>query len=173
MFIKPLILYRQLLRLLRRKLGKVCSNVQPILSSCVVHLHTVVALVAEKRALVPCDMGTRTLGAPYLATDFSMMMEAPSVFQNEKSVHSYGCKILLRRSKTSSARLYNLRNVGFWRSAFEILAHAHVCVTSLRVMLRVIPPDIYFPYLANAGSAVGRAVLVSWTLFRKYKRSII
>jgi hypothetical protein len=69
------------------ELGKVCSNVQPIKSSCMVPPDTAPKLVEVIRAMVPVVMGTSNLGAP-LAMDFSMA-DGPPASQNEYLVHSW------------------------------------------------------------------------------------
>jgi hypothetical protein len=68
------------------ELGKVCSNVQPMKSSCMVPPDTAPELVEVKRAMVPVVSGTYILGAP-LAMDFSMAYGSPTS-QNENYVHS-------------------------------------------------------------------------------------
>jgi hypothetical protein len=64
------------------ELGKGCSRVQPIKSSCTVPLHTTHELVEMKRAKIPVVTGTSTQGAP-LAMDF------PPASHNENHVHSW------------------------------------------------------------------------------------
>jgi hypothetical protein len=69
------------------ELGKVCSNVQPIKSSCMVPPDKAHELVEMIRALVPVVTGTSNLGAP-LAMDVSMA-DGPPASHNENYVHSW------------------------------------------------------------------------------------
>jgi hypothetical protein len=69
------------------ELGKVCSNVQPIKSSCMVPPDTAPELVEVMRTMVPVVTGTSILGAP-LAMDFSMV-DGPPASHNENYVHSW------------------------------------------------------------------------------------
>jgi hypothetical protein len=70
-----------------KKLGKVCSKVQPIKSSCMVPTDTAAKLAEVIRAMVPVVTGTNNLGAP-LVMDFSMAYGPPAA-HNENYVHSW------------------------------------------------------------------------------------
>jgi hypothetical protein len=67
-------------------LGKVCSRIQPIKSSCMAPPDTTHELVEVIRAMVPVVTGSSTLGAP-LAVDFSIE-DGPPASHNEIYVHS-------------------------------------------------------------------------------------
>jgi hypothetical protein len=69
------------------ELGKICSKVRPIKSSCMAPPHTAPELVEVIRAMVPVVTGTSNLGAP-LAMDFSMVDGSPAS-HNENYVHSW------------------------------------------------------------------------------------
>jgi hypothetical protein len=68
-------------------LGKVCSNVQPIKSSCMVPPDTAPRLVEVIRPMVPVVTGTSTLAAP-LVMDFSMT-DGPPASHNGNYVHPW------------------------------------------------------------------------------------
>jgi hypothetical protein len=69
------------------ELGKVCSNVQPIKSSCTVPPDTAHELVEVIRAIVPVVTGTSKLGVP-LTMAFSMA-DGPPTSYSENYVHSW------------------------------------------------------------------------------------
>jgi hypothetical protein len=69
------------------ELGKVCSKVQPIKSSCMVPPDAARILVEVIHAKVPIVTGTSNLGA-HLAMDFSIAY-APPASHNENYVHSW------------------------------------------------------------------------------------
>jgi hypothetical protein len=69
------------------ELGKVCSSVQPIKSSCMAPPDTGPGLVEVIRAMAPVVTGTNALGAP-LAMAFSIT-DGPPASHNENYVHSW------------------------------------------------------------------------------------
>jgi hypothetical protein len=68
------------------ELGKVCSRVQPINSSCMVPLDMGSEVFEVIRAKVPAITGKNTLVAT-LTMDFSMT-DGPPAYHNENYVHS-------------------------------------------------------------------------------------
>jgi hypothetical protein len=135
------------------ELGKVCLNVQPIKSSCMVPLDTAWELVEVIRAMVPVVNGTSNLGAP-LAMDFSMAY-GPPASHNENYVHSWlhdtvdAHKLLLDK-----IAYFVMSDFGGTRAAFRLMI---TCAVRRYGFLLRHPPHICRPYLAIACRAVRNA----------------
>jgi hypothetical protein len=136
------------------ELGKVCSNVQPIKSSCMVPPDTAHELVKVIRAMVPVVTGTNNLGA-LLAMDFSMA-DGPPASHNESYVHSW----LLDTVEAHQLLLGNIvcfamSDFGGAHAAFRLMM---TCAVRQYGLLLRTPLDICRPYLVATYRPVRHAL---------------
>jgi hypothetical protein len=139
------------------ELGKVCSNVQPIKSSCMVPPDTAPELVEVIRAMVPVVSGTDYFGAP-LTIDFSMA-DGPPTSYNENCVHSW-LKDTVEAHQLLLDKIASFAMSGFGgtHAAFPLMITC--AVRRYGFLLRTPPPPTYIcrPYLAVANIAVRTTV---------------
>jgi hypothetical protein len=137
------------------ELGKVCSNVQPIKSSCMVPPDTAPKLVEVIRAMVPVVTGTSNLGAP-LAMDFSMV-DGPPTSHNENYVHSWlHDTVEAHPLLLDKIVCFTMSDFGGTHAAFRLMI---TCVVPrYGFLLLTLPLDICRPYLATANRAVRATV---------------
>jgi hypothetical protein len=130
------------------ELGKVCSNVQAVKSSCMVSPDTAPELVEVIRAMVPVVTGTSNLGA-LLGMDFSMA-DGPPASHNDSYVYSWlqdtveALQLLL-----DNIVCFAMSDFGGIHAAFRLMI-----TSAFKFLLRTPPPNIYRPYLATADRAV-------------------
>jgi hypothetical protein len=137
------------------ELGKVCSKVQPIKSSCMVPPDTAPELVEVIRAMVPVVTGTSNLGTP-LAMDFSMAY-GPPASHNGNHVHFWlQDTVEAHQLLLDKIACFAMSDFGGSHASFRLMITC--AVRRHRFLLRTLPPHICRPYLAIAYRAVRTAL---------------
>jgi hypothetical protein len=150
------------------ELGKVCSNIPLVKSSCMVPPDTAPKLVEVIRAMVPFLTGTSNLGAP-LAMDFSMA-DGPLASHNENYVHSWlqdtveAYQLLLDKIVC-----FAMSDFGGTHAAFRLMITC--AVRRYGLLLRTLPTDISRPYLATTYRAVSITIYRIMTFLMTHIRS--
>jgi hypothetical protein len=135
--------------------GKLCSNVQPIKSSCMVPPDTAPELFEVIRAMVPVVTCTSNLGAP-LAMDFSMA-DGPRASRNENHVHSWlEDTVEARQLLLNKIVCFAMSDFGETHAAFRLMITC--AVRRYRFLLRTLPPNMCRPYLATTDRTVRTAI---------------
>jgi hypothetical protein len=133
------------------KLGKVCSNVQPIKSSCMVPQDMALELVEVIRAMVPVVTGASILEAS-LAIDFSMAY-GPPTYHNENYVHSWlQDTVEAHQLLLGKIVCFAMSDFGGTHAAFRLMITC--AARRYGFLLRTLPPNICRPYLATPDRAV-------------------
>jgi hypothetical protein len=137
------------------ELGKVCSKVQPIKSSCMVPPDTAHELVEVIRAMVPVVTGTSNLGAP-LAIEFPMA-DGPPASHNENYIHSWmQGTVEAHQLLLDKIACFTMSDFGGTHAAFRLMITC--AVRRYGFLLRTLPPSICRPYFSIANRAVRIAV---------------